>query len=130
MVKKVIAIVLIVLSAGAWFYLDYLNKQELQAAEEMRQAMERARVEAAAKAKAAAEARAKFEADLKAELATCQAAAEKTKADYLTANSKPVPKKPGQFVIPKGVQEEADKKLAEDNAACQQAYDTKLQTGH
>lgn len=129
MIKKIVGVVLIVLCAGAWFYLDYLNKQELQAAEEMRQAMAKARAEALAKAQAMAQARAKFEADIRAELAACMANADKAKNDYLTANSKPIPKKPGQFIVPKGVQEEADKMLATGNAACQQTFDTRLQTG-
>ncbi len=47
MIKKIIAVVLIVLTGGGWFYLDYLNKQQLQEAEELRAAMEQARAQAA-----------------------------------------------------------------------------------
>jgi Tfp pilus assembly protein FimT len=46
MIKKIIAVVLIVLTGGGWFYLDYLNKQQLQEAEELRAAMEQARAQA------------------------------------------------------------------------------------
>ena len=50
MLKKVIAVVLIVLAAGAWLYLDHLNKQEQLLAEQARQEMIQARAEAAARA--------------------------------------------------------------------------------
>lgn len=129
MIKKIIGVVLIVLCAGAWFYLDYLNKQELKAAEEMRQAMVQARAQAQEKVQALALAKAKFETDIRAELTTCQANAEKAKTDYISANSKPVPKKPGQFTVPQKVQDEAAKILATDNAGCQRVYDAHLQKG-
>ncbi len=129
MVKKVVAVVLIVLSAGAWFYLDYLNKQELKAAEELRQAMAQARAQAMAKAKALAEARAKFEAQIAADLTACKATAEKAKEDFLEANKKPVPRKKGQFAVPQAAQDEAAKNLEAANAACQSTYDTRLKSG-
>lgn len=50
MVKKAIAVVLIVLTGGAWFYLDYLNRQQLQEAEELRRAVEQVRAQALAQA--------------------------------------------------------------------------------
>lgn len=50
MIKKIIAVVLIVLTGGGWLYLDYLNKQQLQEAEELRAAMEQARAQALAQA--------------------------------------------------------------------------------
>ena len=37
MLKKVISVVLIILAAGAWLYLDHLNKQEQILAEQTRQ---------------------------------------------------------------------------------------------
>ena len=129
MLKKIIAIVLIVASAGTWGYLDYLNKQELQAAEELRQSMIQARAQAQARAKAAAEAKAKFEATILADLTTCKAAAEKAKEDFLEANKKPVRRKPGQFTVPAAAQEEANKTLEAANAACQTNYDTRLKNG-
>ena len=129
MLKKIIAIVLIVLAGGTWGYLDYLNKQEIQAAEELRQAMAQARAQALARAKAAAEARAKFEATILADLAACKATAEKAKEDYLEANKKPVRRKPVQFTVPQAAQNEAARTLEAANAACQTAYDTHLKNG-
>lgn len=129
MLKKIIAIVLILVSAGTWGYLDYLNKQELQAAEELRQSMIQARAQAQARAKAAADARAKFEATILADLTTCKATAEKAKEDFLESNKKPVRRKPGQFTVPAAAQEEANKTLEAAVAACQTNYDTRLKNG-
>jgi hypothetical protein len=129
MLKKIIAVVLIVLAGGTWAYLDYLNKQELLAAEEIRQSMIQARAQALARAKAAEEAKAKFEATIMAELTSCKAAAEKTKEDFLEANKKPVRRKPGQFTVPQAAQDEANKAQEVSNAACQSTYDTHLKSG-
>lgn len=129
MVKKIVAVVLIVLTAGSWFYLDYLNKQQLQEAEELRKSMEQARAVALAKAKAAAEAKAKFEAAILADLNACKATAEKAKEDFLAQNQKPVRRKPGQFTIPQAAQDEAAKTLEAANAACQATYDSRLKSG-
>jgi len=129
MLKKIVAVVLIVLAAGTWGYLDYLNKQEIQAAAEMRAAMEQARAQALARAKAAAEAKAKFVATIQADLTACKTTAETAKQEFLTQNQKPVRRKPGQFTVSPAVQEEADKALEGANAACQATYDTRLQSG-
>jgi hypothetical protein len=129
MLKKIIAVVLIVLAGGTWAYLDYLNRQEIQAAAEMRAAMEQARAQALARAKAAAEAKAKLEATLQADLTTCKAVAETANQEFLTKNQKPVRRKPGQFTVSPAVQEEANKTLEGANAACQATYNTRLQSG-
>lgn len=125
MLKKVVAIILIVAAGGTWVYLDYLNKQEILAAEEMRKSMELAR----AQAKARAEAQAKFEALILSDLATCKATAEKAKEDFLEANKKPVKRKRGQFTVPAAAQEEANKTLEAAGAVCQVTYDTRLASG-
>lgn len=46
MVKNLILVILVVLAAGAWFYLDQLNKEEQMIAEQTRQEMAQARAEA------------------------------------------------------------------------------------
>lgn len=129
MVKKIVAALLIVIAGGTWGYLDYMNKQEIKAAEEMRQAMAEARAQAMARERAAAEAKAKFEAMIMAELTACKETAEKAKADFLEANKKPVKRKPGQFSVPAAIQEEANKTSEAANAACQSTYDTRLASG-
>ncbi|MDO8926431.1 MAG: hypothetical protein Q7U94_05895 [Sideroxyarcus sp.] len=129
MVKKIVAVLLIVIAGGTWGYLDYMNKQEIKAAEELRQAMVEARAQAAAREKAAAEAKAQFEAMILADMTVCKETAEKTKTDFLEANKKPVKRKPGQFTVPPAVQAEADQTLEAANAACQATYDTRLASG-
>lgn len=125
MIKKIIAVVLILLAGGTWFYLDYLNKQELLAAEQAHQAVEQAR----AQAKARAEARGKFEAQILADLNNCRTSAEKARDDFLTLNRKPVRRKPGQFTLSQAALDEAEKTLEAATAACRAAYDTRLQQG-
>jgi len=129
MVKKIVAVLLIVIAGGTWGYLDYMNKQEIKAAEELRQAMVQARAQAAAREKAAAEAKAKFEAMILADLTVCKETAEKARTDFLEASKKPVKRKPGQFTIPPAAQAEADKTAETANAACQATYDTRLSSG-
>lgn len=130
MLKKIVAAVLIVLASGTWGYLDYLNKQEIKEAAELRIAMEQARAQAAARAKAAAEeARAAFESAILAELATCKATAEMANADFLIQHQKPVRRKRGQFTIPKAAMDEAAKTLEDANAACQTTYETRFKSG-
>ena len=129
MLKKIVAAVLIVLAAGTWGYLDYLNKQEIKAAEELRAAMAQARAQAMERAKAIAEARAKLETILLADLSTCKAAAEQAKADFVFQNQKPVRRKPGQFTLSPAAADEAAKMLESANAACQSTNDTRLASG-
>jgi hypothetical protein len=38
--KNIILIIILVVCAGAWIYLDYLNKQEQDSARQMRMSME------------------------------------------------------------------------------------------
>lgn len=129
MVKKVVAVLLVVVLGGTWFYLDYMNKQAILAAEQLHREMEQARAEAMARAKAAAEAKAKFEALILAELNACKATAEKAKEDFLTQNQKPVRHKRGQFMVPQAAQDEAAKTFEAANVACQATYDTHLKNG-
>ncbi len=126
MVKKIVALVLIVAAAGTWFYLDQLNKQALEEAAKARQDVERAR----AQAKMRADAKAKVESEAQATLTSCKADAEKAKNDYLTQHQQPVRRKPGQFTIPQDAQDEAAKAFDAANAACQSAYDQRLAQSH
>ena len=129
MIKKVIAVLLIIVSGGGWLYLDYENKQELKAAEMLRQEIAQARAQAQARAKAAAEARANFEAMILADLNACKATAEKANEDFLTQNQKPVRHKRGKFTIPQAAVDEAAKTLEAANTACQATYDTRFKNG-
>jgi hypothetical protein len=126
MLKKVIAVVLIVLSAGAWLYLDHLNKQEQMLAEQARQEMIQARAEAEARATA----RAKFEAELSEAFNSCKATADQAKETFLMENRKPVKRKPGEFTIPEEIVAQAEDVLTAAYAACQQARDARYAQGN
>jgi len=120
MVKKIVAVVLILLAGGAWLYLDYLNKQEQMFAEQARQAMQQAR----------ADAKERFINQIKEDLANCQAAAESDRTEFITTNQKPVPRKPGEFTITQAVADSAAKMLADANAACLHTFDSRSTSGN
>lgn len=126
MLKKVIAVVLIVLAGGAWLYLDHLNKQEQMIAEQVRQEMIKMRAEAAARAAA----RAKFEAELTDTFNACKADADTAKEAFLTENRKPVRRKPGEFTIPEEIAAQAEDTLAAAYADCQAARDARYAQGN
>ena len=125
MLKKIVAILLIVVAGGAWGYLDYLNKQEQQIAEQARKEMETLR----AQAQMRAEAQAKLLAQLSTDLEACKASAEMAKNEFLARNQQPVKRKPGQFTIPQAAQDEASAMLEQANAACQSTHDSRLAAG-
>ncbi|MBU1215219.1 MAG: hypothetical protein KKA63_08275 [Gammaproteobacteria bacterium] len=126
MLKKVIAVLLIVLAAGAWLYLDYLNKQEQALAEQARQEMIQARAEAAARAAA----RDKLEAELMEAFNTCKASADQAKEAFLMENRKPVRRKPGEFTISDEIATQADAMLGKAYAECQLVHDTRYTQGY
>lgn len=126
MLKKIIAALLIAVTAGTWIYLDHLNQQEQLAAEQARREMEAMR----AKAQALAEARAKFEAQLNADLEACKVSAESASKEYIAKNQQPVKRKPGQFTVPQAVADEAARMLNEATAACQATYTSRLAAGN
>jgi hypothetical protein len=123
--KKIVAVLLILMTGGAWLYLDYQNKQEQIAAIEMRKELEQMRAQAQARAAA----KARFEAQLLADLTTCKATADKSKEDFLAARQQPVKRKPGQFTIPQADLDEAAKTQEAAYSACQLTYDTQLKSG-
>lgn len=125
MLKKIVAVLLIVIAGGTWGYLDYLNKQEQKIAEHARQEMEALR----AQAQARAEARAKLISQLSADLEACKASAEMAKNEFLAGNRQPVKRKPGQFTIPQAAQAEASTMLEQAVATCQSTHDSRLAAG-
>jgi hypothetical protein len=133
MIKKLVALVLVLLAGGSWLLLDYFNSQELVSAEQMRQGLVQARAEAQRRSdedmKNKAQAKAAFEKQILANLASCQAVAEKAQEDYMNLIQQVVPRKRGQSVIPKTVAEEAEKILVNAKADCQLIYDARLKNG-
>ena len=133
MIKKVIALLLVLLAGGSWLLLDYFNRQEQVGAEQMRQGLTQARAEAQRRndedMKNRAQAKADFEKQIRANLASCQAFAEKAQQDYMNLIQQVVPRKGGKSVIPKAVADEADKILVNAKAECQQIFDARLKNG-
>jgi len=122
MPRIIAGLLLIALTGGAWVYLDYLNKQEQVAAEEMRKDMEKARARAVAKGR--------YESEIFNELASCRDAAKKANHDYIGQHERPVRGKPGQVIpAPKAVMDDAVKMLEAAYVDCQHTYDARLQSG-
>lgn len=126
MIKAVVGVVLIFAAGGSWLYLDCLNRHEQGVTEQMHQGVDQARAEA----KRRAEAKAIVEYQIQATLSSCQAAAEKSKNDYMLLIQKAVPPgKRGPAVIPQEIVDEAEMLLTTAKADCQQIHDTRLKSG-
>lgn len=133
MIKKVIALVLVLLAGGSWLVLDYLNKQEQVTSEQMRQGLVQARMEAKMRSDAEmqnrVQAKVSFEKQILANLTSCQADAEKAQQEYMALIQQVVPRKGGKAITPKTVADEAQHILERTKAECQQVYDTRLKSG-
>lgn len=125
MQKKIFAVLLIILTSGAWFYLDMLNKQAIKESEQARVEMEQLR----AQAKARAEAALNLGVQLAADLTACKGAAEAVKTDFIKNNQVPVKRKPGEFTLTSALTEEANKIFDAANTACQNTYDSRIKSG-
>jgi hypothetical protein len=125
MQKKIFAVILIILTSGAWFYLDMLNKQAIKESEQARVEMEQLR----AQAKARAEAALNLGVQLAADLTACKAAAQAAKTEFVTKNQVPVKRKPGEFTLTPALTEEANKTFDAANTACQSIYDSRIKSG-
>jgi len=123
--KQVIFLAMILLAAGAWLYLDCLNKREQGGAELMHQGVLQARAEA----KKRADIKTNFDTQLATALNNCNAAADKAKTDYMTLVVQAAPQKRGQAIIPQSVINESEKILLAAKAECQQIYDNSLKGG-
>jgi hypothetical protein len=120
MIKIVIGVVLICISASAWLVLDCMNKKEQELAALANNDVVKARTEA----KRRADAKASIDYQINAALANCQAAADKANTDYSALIQQAAPSKRGQIIIPKEVSEGAAAALAAAKAECQKAHDT------
>jgi hypothetical protein len=125
MFKKVIAIVLVFLASGTWFYLDCMNKQEQGASAQIHQGIEQARAEAKKRMLADA----KFGYHTLLNFTVCQTAAESAQKEYLNLVYDAVPNKQGKFIMPHTVTEKSIKILTAAKAECQKTYDALLKSG-
>ena len=125
MIKPIIAIVIIFSAAGAWLFLDCMNKQELGANEKIHMGIEQARTEA----KKRMSTKASFELQIRNNLNNCQAAAEQAKTEYTNLMQEIMPRKRGQIVVPQGISDGVETILTTSKAECQQAYDKQAKEG-
>ena len=125
MIKKTIAIVLVFISSGAWFYLDCLTRQEKGEAVQLHQGI----VQARAEAKKRTEIKTAFGKEIQANLDNCNAVADKAGSDYMSLIEQAVPRKRGLAAIPPAISAEADKFLASAKASCKEAYDIRTKSG-
>lgn len=125
--KMIATIAGVIISGGAWFTLDYLNRQEQVQAMAMQQGVAQARSEAARRSQALNN----FTALITSNQQQCEAAATQAQDDYLNLLQKalPVNKKKPQ-AIPQAVVEEAATVLANAKALCQQNAAEQLKKGY
>lgn len=122
MLKTILGLIVIILAAGGWFYLDYLNKQEQAASVELRQTVEKNRAIVLAAEQARVAAKAALEAKRKMELNTCLDAAQQANTDYLATNQKSVARKAGQSALTQAAIDVAIKTLTDAKTSCQQQF--------
>ncbi len=123
MVKNIVLVVVLVLAAGAWFYLDYTNKQDQMETVNIRIKMEQTR------AAGVMHARTQLEEKLRMSLIDCQSAAQKAKVDLLTQSRKPVRGKPNEVSLALDVIDKAESSFSAANAACINDYAEHLAKG-
>lgn len=123
MIKNIVLVAVLVLAAGAWFYLDYTNKQDQMETVNIRIKMEQTR------AAGVMHARAQLEEKLRMALIDCQNAAQKAKVDFLTQNRKPVRGKPNEVSLALDVMDKAETTFVAANAACMNDYADHLAKG-
>lgn len=123
MIKNVILILFLVLSAGAWFYLDHTNKEDQMETMQMRISMEHTRADGEGKA------RAQLESKLRIALMGCQTNAEKARVDFLTQNQKPVRGKPKEVTLARNILDQAETTLVNATATCWSDYSEHMAKG-
>lgn len=130
MAKAAIAVVFIVLTGGAWLYLDCLNKQEEATSNQMQQEMQQMRIEGKKKeesTKKLAAAKLALETQIANNLVGCQENADKVNNAYMLIVQKTLPRKRGQVVVPAVIATETAQVLADAKTRCQLSHDELLQ---
>ncbi len=126
MVAKIGFVLLVLITSGILYLLDYYLKQDQEEnSKQLHSFVQQTRNVA----KAMASAKEKFEMELMTDLAHCQDSAVKTNTDYLGLIIKVVPIKHGQPVIPPEVLDEAANLLLNEKADCKRIYDSRLKEG-
>ncbi len=129
MIKNLMLVVLLVLAAGAWFYLDQLGREEQQIAHQTRLEIMQTRAEGEIRTARTEAAQAAFKANMKTYLAECMLATEKARADFLVSQLQPARRNSGPFTLAQSVLDQAEISVHAGQAACQMDYEQKLATG-
>jgi hypothetical protein len=125
MIAKIGFVLLVLISSGTLFMLDYYLKQDqAENSKQLHSFVQQTRNAA----KAMTTAKEKFEMELMTDLARCQEKAAKSNRDYLGIMLKAVPLKHGQS-LPPVVLEEAAGLLMSEKAECVVTYDSRLNAG-
>ncbi len=125
MVARIGFVLLVLISSGTLFLLDYYLKQDQ---EENTKQLHSFVQQTRNVAKAMSTAKEKFEMELMTDLAHCQENAAKSNRDYLGLLMKVVPNKRGQ-PMPADVLDEAAGLLMSEKAECKATYDTRMGEG-
>jgi hypothetical protein len=126
MIAKISFVLLVLITSGTLFMLDYYLKQDQEEnSKQLHSFVQQTRNTA----KAMSSAKERFEMELMTNLAHCQDDAVKTNSDYLGLILKIVPKKHGQPVMPPEVLDEAAGLLLSEKAECKNTYNSRLKEG-
>jgi hypothetical protein len=126
MIAKIGFILLVMITSGTLFLLDYYLKQDREEnSKQLHSFVQQTRNVA----KAMSSAKEKFEMELITDLARCEDSATKTNIDYLALMLKVVPSKHGQPYMPPEVIDEAAGLLLNEKADCKKIYQNRLKEG-
>jgi hypothetical protein len=125
MIAKIGFVLLVLISSGTLFMLDYYLKQDkVENAKQLHSFVQQTRNAA----KAMSTAKEKFEMELMTDLAHCQEIAAQSNRNYLGLILKAVPLKHGQ-PLPTAVLDEAGGLLLSEKAECVATYDSRMKAG-
>lgn len=123
MVAKIGFVLLVLISCGALYLLDYYLKQDQEDnSQQLHSFVQHTRELAQSKI----DAKEKFEIQVTSELAHCQEKALKTYNAYIVLIQNAAPVKHGLPVIPQTILDDASMLLTDENAECKKTYDAKL----
>ena len=126
MSRKIFAVTLIVFASASWLYLDYMNKQEILAINEMRKEMQMSHERVVANYKVLAEYNSQFETANVNDLTVCYSEAEKANFNYISHLQKPGNNKKDTITIDKADLTKAAALLESDKERCKNIYDSKF----
>ena len=126
MIAKIGFVVLVLISSGTLYLLDYILKQDQdENSKQLHSFVKQTREEAEAKVAA----KEKFEMQLMTDLAHCQENAKKRNDDYLSLIQKAAPRKHGELIISSDILNDAALFLTNEKADCKKTYDDRLREG-